>query len=147
MFKWPRTFSNRSVFFIIGILGFCFSIGACTHQPHSSSLTPRHCGTVHNRIYNFSEDRAAVEGKDGKFFYITRSGQELNADRYDLAWDFSNGLGLVRKQAKYFFIKHDGNLLDRDGFEMAWSFYEGVSRVTKNGQEFLINTKGERVSD
>ena len=67
--------------------------------------------------------------KDGKYNFVTLSGDELCDEWFDEAYDFENGIAVVKKNDKYFYIGKDGKRINNKVYETAGDFSRGYSVV------------------
>ena len=57
--------------------------------------------------------------KNGKWFYINKSGKPINNMKFNIAWDFFKGYALVRNsEHKFNFLKTDGTLYSDKWYEL-----------------------------
>ena len=67
--------------------------------------------------------------KDGKWGYMNEKGKVVIEPKYQLAWDFSEGLATVALDALRGYIDQTGNLVIPTKFGWAGKFCEGLARV------------------
>lgn len=95
----------------------------------------------YEKAYSFSDGLAAVK-INGKFGFITRTGEAAIAYRFDNAWSFSEGLACVKLNGKWGFVRHDGSAAIAYRFDDAKSFSEGLAAVKANGKWGFIDRDG-----
>lgn len=82
------------------------------------------------------------KGKNDLYGFVNGRQEWVISPLFDMAWDFSNGIAMIKQKDKYGFIKIDGDYLYEPQFSDACSFYNGVSSVALNGKWGLINADG-----
>jgi hypothetical protein len=102
-------------------------------------------------------DTVTHSGLGGKWGYLDLSGKEKIPARYDLAFDFSDGLAMVNTggNAAGCLLGNCGGLfgyIDKGGkevialqFQSATGFANGKAGVKKNGREYIIDKKGNEI--
>lgn len=60
---------------------------------------------------NFSQGLAPVTGPDGKYGFISEQGELVIPMRYDMAWDFTDGVSVVLLDEKYGMIDINGDIV------------------------------------
>lgn len=88
-------------------------------------------------IGKFSEGLALVsylEEANYKYGYINELGEEVIPLKYDVAWDFSEGLAAVYFNGKYGYIDKDGKEIIGFEYELAEKFSEGLAAVASSGE-------------
>jgi hypothetical protein len=79
----------------------------------------------------------------GKSGFIDRTGKIIVPPKYDEAYSFSGGLGLVRLGDLYGFVDRNGTELIKPKFGNACSFSEGLAAVRINSKYGYIDKSGE----
>jgi len=112
--------------------------------------------------YEMIEDIADMvthSGLGGKWGYLDLSGKEKIPARYDLAFDFSDGLGMVNTggNAAGCLLGNCGGVfgyIDKAGkeviplqFQSAAAFADGKAGVKKNGRKYIIDKKGNEIPE
>ncbi|MCB0708408.1 MAG: WG repeat-containing protein [Chitinophagaceae bacterium] len=83
---------------------------------------------------------------NGKYGFKDESGKIIIEPKYDLAWDFSEGLAMVVLRKKYGFIDEKGNEAIPLKYNYAdFSFQNGKVQVQQNGRYFYIDKTGKEV--
>ncbi len=83
---------------------------------------------------------------NGKYGFKDESGKIIIQPKYDLAWDFSEGLAMVVLRKKYGFIDESGNEVIPLTYNYAdFSFQNGKVQVKQNGRYFYIDKTGKEV--
>ena|GEM_PF-2519962 len=83
-------------------------------------------GVKYSFASNFSDDYAAVADDNRKFGYINNKGEEVIAPKYDMAFDFSEGLATVVKNNKTLIIDKCGRETETS-FRHVYRFSEGYA--------------------
>ena len=91
---------------------------------------------------DFSEGLASVGIKTGKWKYIKPDGKFVGKATYRLAFDFSEGVAMVKKGNKYGFIYPDGKWFIRPKFDDAWGFSNGIATVKIKGEWYDLQRDG-----
>ena len=74
--------------------------------------------------------------QNGKWGYIDRSGRVVVPTRFDVANDFSEGLGAVLVDGKWGFVDERGKLVIEPQFSGVHEFSEGLARVQVGGDKY-----------
>jgi len=74
--------------------------------------------------------------KDGKWGYMDETGKVAIEPQYQLAWDFSEGMGTVASNALRGFVDRTGNLVIPFQYGWAGKFSEGLARVDFHKNRF-----------
>ncbi len=69
----------------------------------------------------YAQELALVR-KDGKFVYISKTGEFVIQPKYKAAKSFSEGLAAAEENGKWGFIKPDGQVLGNQWYENAENF-------------------------
>jgi len=88
---------------------------------------------------------ALVRVENGKYGFVSPSGEFKIAPRFSGACSFSEGLAAVEVGERYGYIDRFGKMVIEPRFEHPASFHCGRAAVVENGARFVINKKGEKV--
>ncbi len=102
--------------------------------------------------WEYDEVRRIYEGfarfeKDGKYGFLTATGEVAVPAKYDYAYDFSNGIACIEitneeGKRKYGGINTDGILVIPSIYDSFFEFYNGIALVEKDNQIGLIDVYG-----
>ncbi|TAE15951.1 MAG: hypothetical protein EAZ95_08205, partial [Bacteroidetes bacterium] len=103
---------------------------------------------VYSENYYYSDGLLKLYSyKDEKHFFITKTGYPINSLKYDVAYNFSEGLALTKLNEEFSFINKNGNkVIDLSNYYNANSFSEGLALVKSNGCGFIDKTGKEVIS-
>jgi len=82
-------------------------------------------------VRNFSEEMTAVMNKNKQWGYINKAGKLIIPYTFDRAYDFKEGLALIRKGDKRGFINKQGEIVVSLIYDDAFRFSEGLAPVKK----------------
>jgi hypothetical protein len=77
-----------------------------------------------------------------RYAFIDRRGELLSADRFDGAYDFSEGFAAVRVGDKWGYIDATGRMVVKPQFEDAKPFSDGLARVRVGDRYGFIDSSG-----
>jgi len=80
---------------------------------------------------------------NGRYGYVSPTGQLLIPARYDNAMDFREGLAAVERSGKWGYIDQRGHVVVKLRYETAYDFNRGYGIVKLNGKWGAVNSKGE----
>ena len=86
-----------------------------------------------SQVRIFSEEMTAVMNAEKQWGYIDRTGKLLVPYQFTKAYDFKDGLALIRKGDKRGFVNKQGNIVVPMIYEDAFRFSEGLAPVKKEG--------------
>ncbi len=107
---------------------------------------------VFDDIYFPKGDRGDIDEseiqvrKNGKYFYIDRSGNRVMDREFDRTNVFRNGVAVVHEDGKDFLINKIGETVS-DRFDTIENFSEGIAVVKRDGKEFFIRADGSEVTN
>lgn len=93
-----------------------------------------------------SEGLAAVE-LNGKWGFVSTTGEEIMPCKYDMVYCFLEGLAQVKLNGKMGFVDERGQEVVSCKYDQADPFEDGVARVILNGKSFLIDKNGNEVDE
>ncbi|MCB0478541.1 MAG: WG repeat-containing protein [Crocinitomicaceae bacterium] len=82
-----------------------------------------------------------LKQSSGKFGYQDASGKWVIEPQYDDAWDFSDGLALVKKKGKWGYINTQNQTIIPFELDKGSLHRYGFAKIMKGGKYGLINTK------
>lgn len=88
-------------------------------------------GSTFVKVRVFSEELSAVMNDKNKWGYINKTGKLVIKFKYDKAYDFRDGLALVRQDNKRGFIDKNGKIIVPFIYDDAFQFNEGFAPVKK----------------
>lgn len=88
----------------------------------------------YSSVRTFSEGLTAVMNDENKWGYITKSGELKIQYQFDKAYDFKNGIALVRKEDNRGFINVNGKIIISLIYKDAYQFSEGLAPVKKGNK-------------
>lgn len=91
----------------------------------------------------FSQDLKIVTDKKGKSGYANQQGEIVIKCKYDVAFNFRNGVAKVGKDKKLGFINTEGKEVLPIACSEIEEFEHGVAKFTKGKKSGLINEKAE----
>ena len=94
------------------------------------------------QIDPFSEGRAAVETKNGKYGFVDIDGNLIVAPQFDRIERFTEGLAAVCKNGKWGFIDKDGSEKISCQYDLAHSFSQGLAAVRQKNFFGYIDHNG-----
>ena len=92
-----------------------------------------------------SAQELALVRKDGKFGYISKTGEFIIQPKFKTAKSFSDGLAAAEDNGKWGFISPKGDWAIPATFDEAKYFDSGICVVAKDKKWFYINKKGETI--
>jgi len=96
-------------------------------------------------VFTVSAQELALANKDGKFGYITKTGEWHIQPKFKRAHSFSGDYAIAFEGKKVGFINRKGEWVIQPTFDKVKNFDSGVAVVLKSKKWFYINTKGEEV--
>ena len=91
-----------------------------------------------------AQDLKPFKSDKGKWGYKDQSGKEIVAAKYENAWDFSEGMAMVKnKKNKYGYIDEIGKEIIALQYDDASSFSEGLAKVKLNDKYGFIDKTGK----
>ena len=95
-------------------------------------------------LFAYSQE-LALANQDGKFGYISKSGEWHIKPQFKIAKDFSEDLAQAFDGNRWGFINRKGEWIIQPDFEKTKSFNSGIAVVLKDKKWFYINKKGKKV--
>ena len=87
----------------------------------------------------------ALANQDGKFGYITKTGEWQIQPKFKVAKNFSEDLAeAMNSNKKWGFINRKGEWVIQPIFDKTKAFNSGIAVVLSKKEWFYINTKGEK---
>ena len=80
---------------------------------------------------------------DRKYGYKNEQGDVVVPPRYDLAYEFNEGLAAVRVNRLYGYIDEQGREVVVPTYDRTWKFIGGAAAVEKDGKYGFIGKRGE----
>ena len=77
---------------------------------------------------------------------INIKGQEVNKLHFEEAYEFDEGVAVVKSNGRYGCINENCELIIPFEYEYIGGFNKGKSAVDKNGEHFYINVKGQKIA-
>jgi len=96
-------------------------------------------------VVTINAQELALANKDGKFGYITKTGDWKIQPTFKKAHSFSGDYAIAFEGKKVGFINRKGEWVIEPIFDKAKNFDSGVAVVLKNKRWFYVNTKGEEI--
>lgn len=99
-------------------------------------------------LCNFEENLTVVSLKSAtgeKFGFANEQGQIIINANFDEAYNFQDGLALVRQGTQYGYINPTGAFVIKPTFADAWGFSDGLAKVAVNDKIGFINKQGNLV--
>lgn len=126
-----------------------FLLGNSFHEGRSLVVVEGPCTYYGGGICAGSEILGESDSKEGlptcKVTFIDKSGAVITTERFDQAYDFSEGFASIRIGSKWGFIDQSGNVVIKPKFEAAYRFSEGLALVKDGGLFGYIDVKGAYV--
>ena len=94
---------------------------------------------------NFVGTTVATFGLNTKYGYINKTGSFAIAQKFDEAYDFSDGLASVRIDKKYGFIDHSGKLVIAAMYDGPSFFKDGLAIVETKTGSIVIDHQNKKV--
>ncbi len=91
---------------------------------------------------NFSQGLSAVKNDEGKWGYISTTGELVIPYQYDEANSFSDGLALIRTEGLYGYIDKENNAVIPPTYTEAYPFSENLACIKSEGGYGYIHTDG-----
>ena len=88
-------------------------------------------------VYQASENR-----NTGKFGFINKKGEIVIPLKYEMAFDFSEGLANIKENGKWYFINKSGMKILKMGYDHIDSFSEGLAHVENGATEAYFSRIG-----
>lgn len=86
--------------------------------------------TGYETVGDFSEELAAVPGKDGKYGYIDKKGKQVISHQFVNATPFNGGLALAKQKGFWGYINTKGKFVISPEFDGARPFSEDLAAVS-----------------
>lgn len=83
--------------------------------------------------------------ENNKYGYVDASGKGILSPRYDFAWNFKEGMSLVKVNEKYGFVNEEGVEVIVPKFDSALPFSDGLAVVKVDRKYGFIDKKGNMV--
>ena len=96
-------------------------------------------------VFAINAQELALANKDGKFGYITKTGEWHIQPKFKVAKSFSGDFAIALEGKKVGFINRKGEWVIQPTYDKAKDFDSGNAVVLKDKRWFYINTKGEEV--
>jgi hypothetical protein len=96
-------------------------------------------------VFVVDAQELALANKDGKFGYITKTGEWHIQPKFKKAHSFSDDFAIALEGKKVGFINRKGEWVVKPTFDKVKNFNSGIAVVLKSKRWFYINTKGEEV--
>ena len=77
-----------------------------------------------------------------KYDYIDKNGGRINETSYDMAYDMSEGLAVIKVKQKYGYMDINGAIVIPAIYDGATPFVGDAAKVIIQGEEIIINKKG-----
>lgn len=77
--------------------------------------------------------------------YADKTGKIVITPKFTEAYEFSEGLGLVKHKDKYGYVNAKGEFVIKPTFDDAWSFSEGRAKIEQAGKFGFIDQTGKIV--
>jgi hypothetical protein len=101
---------------------------------------------IFSLVYFESFGQPIAVKANNKYIYIDEYGNKLFNQTFASASNFSEGLGVVRKEGQFEYIDRKGNSVFSNSFDIAFPFMGKFAVVGLKGDYYIINLKGEIVS-
>lgn len=85
------------------------------------------------------------EQLNGKYGYVSPTGQMIIRARYDRAMPFREGMAAVEINGRWGYINQQGRTVVKTQFDEAYDFNGGYGIVVKKGLYGAVDAKGEQV--
>lgn len=85
--------------------------------------------------------RIKIKNSGNKYFFVDRSGKEINSDKYDDLGDFYDGLAGFKLNNKCGYIDTSGNRVIQPVYDEVSNFSKGVAMVKLNNEYYQIDNK------
>lgn len=120
-----------------GFLDYCQDIALPTGYTFSDEKMP---------LCNFEEGLTLVAtGEPPKYGFANEQGKIVIAAIFDEAYNFQNGLALVKQNGKYGYLDPTGRTIVAPIYDDAWGFNNDMAKVSVGGKIGFINKQGELV--
>ena len=80
-----------------------------------------------------------------KYGYKDSTGKVIVTPKYDLAYDFSEGLAAVRINGKYGYVNEKGKELVAPQYDFSWKFIGGFAAVKLHDKYGFIDLTGKEI--
>ena len=84
--------------------------------------------------------------KKGTYYYGNDRGKKLSKEKFEDAFPFKDGLGLVMSDGKWGFVNEAAEIEIPLNYTNAWSFKDGAAVVQLGPEHFLINSSGKTIT-
>lgn len=92
-------------------------------------------------IHGNAQDLKRFEGENGKYGFVDKTGKVIVPATYDIAFDFSEGLGQVKLNDKCGFIDRTGKIIIPIEYDTCYDFKEGLAPVKLNRKWGYVEKK------
>jgi len=96
-------------------------------------------------VFTVNAQELALANKDGKFGYVTKTGEWHIQPKFKSAKSFSGDFAIAIEGKKVGFINRKGEWVIEPTYDRAKNFDSGIAVVLKDKRWFYVNTKGEEV--
>ncbi len=117
----------------------------CAHAK-PDQLSCHHIQLPDNLSYDgcqFADGRLVVQDDDtGKYGYVDKTGKLVIDTKFDAAYSFSEGVGIVKVGDKYGYIDTQGRYIAEPNLEDVFVIKEGVGVFVQNGKYGVMDSSG-----
>jgi len=129
--KWEKLSRKAKIAVVAGSGLFCILLLCC-------------CGLL---VPSNGRSGIVLIAEKGKRGYIDINGKQIIDIKYDLAYEFSDGLAAVQTKGTWGYIDKTGKYIIQPVYEDASTFSEGLAGVKLKGKYCCIDIKGNKVFD
>ncbi len=90
-------------------------------------------------LFSFSPAQAQLKpfysSQNDKYGYVDTTGKIIVTPRYDMAWDFIQGMSIVKLDGKYGYVNESGVEVIKPRFDGALAFSDGLA-VVRIGEKY-----------